>query len=363
MASNYQFSQIDYSFKKNVANKVKTDSNGVPIFVENEAIYTSQLIASENLWLQSDLLKQGPTGSQSVITQQINVPMTSIHGIGSTQDYPNLLGYSWYCGIQNWIEPSYNLSFSPRFYVGPFNSTPGNSDVYSIASSNDYPFVFDYKTGILTFLNTLPVIPYNLSSLTTGGTPYYQTTYRLWITGYTYTGLTLSSTGPNSILTNGGGYSGSGGPTGATGPAGSSSSTGATGYTGPTGHSAPVYYAEFNANLSIPTEGSNYYGFTIAQGLAYTINENIIIQNLSDKSLHFEAIVFAYDKNTGIISFGSVTNVTGDFSTSDNNYSINLTGARGTKWFASNSITDVTYIGRSGDLYLNFETGEVYMRS
>ena len=363
MASDFQSSEIDYLFKKDAASKVKTDSNSTPISATNESYYTSTLVHSDDVWLQSELLNQGPVGSAlPVIQQQINVPMTSIHGVGATQDFPNLVGYSWNSGVKNWIDPSYNLSYSPTFYVGPIGSNPGNSDVYIIASSSDFPFVFDYKSGILTFLNHLPISPYNLASITRGGVPEYQTTYRIWVTGYTYTGLTLASTGPNSILTSGG-YSGSAGPTGATGPAGSSSDTGPTGYTGPTGPVAPVYYAEFQIYFPIPAEGSNYYGFYIAKNLAYTPNESIIITNLSNNSLHFEAIVYAYDKNTGIISFGSVTNVMGDFSTSDGIYSINLTGARGTKWFSSNNITDVNYIGRPGDLYLNFKTGNVYVRS
>ena len=186
-------SQTDYLFKKVAANKVKTDSTATPISATNESYYTSNLVQSNNVWLQSRLLSGGPAGSGAPVVQlRTAVKMTSVHGVGVSQDFPLLIGFSWNSGTTDWIDPSYNLLYSPTFYVGPTGSSPGSADVYTIASTPEFPFIFDYKSGILTFLSAVPTAPYNLAFLTLGtpGTPNaFQTTYALWITGYTYKGL------------------------------------------------------------------------------------------------------------------------------------------------------------------------------
>jgi len=244
-------SKVDYLFKKNAASKVKTDSVATPISATNEAYYTSNLIRSDNVWVQARFLQAGPTGASAptVVQPRVAVKMVSVHGVGSTQDYPDLVGYSWKSGIENWIDPSYNLNFSPTFYVGPTGSAPGNAGVFIIASSDTYPFTFDYKSGILTFLKDVPLIPYDLKQLVQPTTP-FATAYSLWISGYTYKGLTLDSPGPYDILLGGGPASGIGptGPMGPTGPIGETGPPGGGG-TGPTGPMGPSQSIVFDGGF------------------------------------------------------------------------------------------------------------------
>ena len=203
MATPLELSELDYIYKKDVASKVKTDSATVPLSSDTETLSTLPIVPSNSVWLQSDVLDQGATVavSQGVASLQTYVKLVSVHGVGDSQDYPALTGVAWSSGIKNWVNPTYDVTFSPTFYVGPSTGTPPSSGgpFYTIASSIAYPFIFDYQSGILTFLNGVPQIPYPLNDITTGGSPAFKTTYSIWVTAYTYTGTTLASTGSSGI--------------------------------------------------------------------------------------------------------------------------------------------------------------------
>jgi len=246
---------IDYLLKLVGYNVVKTDKTPDTIItVPNERNFTSTIVKSEDVWLDSESLKlegidsdaanlAGPTSIDGY------VKMESIHGIGSFQDYSTLVGYAWRPvdnNIQNWINSSYNTAFEPTFRVVPrTNTNPTIQPYYTIATNTTYPFIFDYKTGILVFTGTPAedIGLYNLGSFEVlDGPPVsYVTQYDIWIKGYVYIGRTLQNTSLNGDAgpTGHTGYTGSIGPTGQIGYTGDVGPTGHTGYTGsigPTGH-------------------------------------------------------------------------------------------------------------------------------
>lgn len=138
-----------------------------------------------------------------------------------------------------------------------------------------------------------------------------------------------------------------------------------TGPTGPTGTAAPKYYSEFPISFSqIPNENDSINYLNVGTGLAYTPNESVILTNLIDSSTRFEAIVNSYNIATGLISLMYITNVLGTSYTVSSNFSINLAGQRGSKWYAYPSGPTGTYAstGRIGDYYIDENTGYVYVR-
>jgi len=225
--SNLQLSQLDYVFKKEAATKVKTDSaqDRQTISASNESYPTIPIISSSNVWTSASTLQSGLAASLTAgIVRKIDVKMTSIHDT----NYTTLRGVSWNSGYTNWVPESFNLQFTPLFYSSNISvsSPPFDSRFNSVASSVDFPFVFDYGSGILTFLNSPPsgppLTPLNLADIANNS---------LWISGYIYIGSTLS----NIVLSGVGstGPTGNIGPTGSAGPAGTASNTGATGPPGP----------------------------------------------------------------------------------------------------------------------------------
>ena len=233
-------SQLDYLLKQVAYGKVMTDSTATPITAPNETNFTSKIVASENVWTQSADLLSGPVGNP--ISVQKLLKMKSIH---ATIDYtPSLYGYAWQAidssgnSVKDWIDASFHTLYEPKFYVCATGDEPTGNEI-TIASNTTYPFVFDSKSGILTFLSTPAKDLYDLSQ-----DPWY-----LAIGGYTYGGTTLSSGGSGSGGTGPTGPQGPTGPTGITGPTGPSGidgvdgldgNDGLTGATGPQGTTGPT---------------------------------------------------------------------------------------------------------------------------
>lgn len=194
--SNLQLSQLDYVYKKTIANAVKTDTLSTAITADSEKIPTAMINSAGNVWAQTDILYQGVAGAltQGVVASKTYIKMTSVHGVGTSQDYANLVAVAWSSGITGWVGPEYGFGYTPSFIIGPSTGTPPNTGgiFFTIVSSLSFPFTFDYKSGSLSFLNGVPNSPYNLSSVTLSAGQ-YKTDYSIWVSGYTYSGATVSS--------------------------------------------------------------------------------------------------------------------------------------------------------------------------
>ena len=196
-----EFANLDYLYKKYVASKAKTDSTTTRISIDNELFNTFPIVRSNNVWLDSDKLLDGPFNSNSFdVVESTFVKSFSVHGIGETQDFPNLIGFSWNSGIKDWIDPSFNIDFTPVFYIVPNYVTSSSTIVIDnyptiLPSDPTYPFIFDYQSGILTFTLT-PALSeyysYNLTLLDLNANS-FTTSFNIWVSGYRYTGKTLSN--------------------------------------------------------------------------------------------------------------------------------------------------------------------------
>lgn len=214
--SEQDLSKLDYVYKQVSSDKIKTDATSAfpLISSENEGYYKYPILDSDNVWTDtSDLRIKGKYSTYAV---RRTIPMISLHG----GDIEELRGISWATGYKNWIPELYNPDFTPIFYAtnSPEIGVPvpesSSYGFFNIASTSDYPYVFDYGTGILTFTKGIPNYPIDLRNSNS----------QLWISGYTYSGKVLSRLIETSI--------GATGPTGAKGNDGSSTLTGATGPTG-----------------------------------------------------------------------------------------------------------------------------------
>ena len=176
-----EFANLDYLYKKYVASKAKTDSTATSISADTEQLYTFPITRSSNVWIDSEKLLNGPNGPNlfQVIQYQV-VKAFSIHGVGNTQDFPALTGFSWNSGIKNWIDSTFNIGFMPTFYIVPKSITSPSAIVYNnyptiLANDPTYPFIFDYQSGILTFTSAVPIssyYQYNLTEIALGSPPY-----------------------------------------------------------------------------------------------------------------------------------------------------------------------------------------------
>jgi hypothetical protein len=118
------------------------------------------------------------------------------------------------------------------------------------------------------------------------------------------------STGAQSTVT---------GPTGFTGPTGA---TGATGRTGSTGMSGDRYQTTSSTSLTIANSGT--LTFTVGTGLAYSLNQDIVISY--DSSNDMNARVVSYNSSTGEL-VATITSKEGSGTYSS--WIINLDGAVG----------------------------------
>jgi hypothetical protein len=197
-------SLLSYFFKKIAAQIVKTDTVLAPIPYYNESIPTSNIVGADNVWLDTDILNQGPAAASSIVTQRA-IKMVSIHGRGNPPTIPLLAGIAWMSGCTGWVPSNYGIQYAPRFFIAP-----SNINTFDIQSPSFTPmahnatnyFIFDQKSGVLTFLappNT-SMLPYDLTSTvqSPSGSGNYTTTYSLWIYGYTYNGRILSTPTSNS---------------------------------------------------------------------------------------------------------------------------------------------------------------------
>lgn len=360
--SNLQLSELDYVFKKDAADRTKTDSTVVrqTISASNEAYPSIPIISSSNVWTASSTLESGLADSIAAgVVTHLTVRMTSIHDV----DYTTLRGISWNSGYKNWVPETFHLDFTPLFYsssLGQSGSPPG-SGFNAVASSVDFPFVFDYGSGILTFLDSPPsgppLTPINLADIANNA---------LWISGYIYTGPNLSTVLSSTGHTGYTGPTGYTGRTGYTGSTGYTGPTGPTGYTGPTGHTGPTgpqYLATIDYPFNIPVENTPMTIY-LPYDLQYTKNNSVILTNTTDPGTRFEGVVTSYDRLTGTMVLNKITNIFGTNYGFTNRFIINLTGERGSQWFSRTGPPNLvaSNIGRFGDFYIDAESGEIYIK-
>jgi hypothetical protein len=222
--------ELDYVFKKDAIGVVKTDDmSKARILPLNEQSFTTALTFSDNIWTESHSLYAGADAAvqtpsvymtnpqQNIATSGALTKLSSRWGVGAPPGQnanPGLAGQTWISGLTNWIPSLFDQtrgSYDLVIYAVPHgtaaNAVLSTGFIVSPLGSN---YVFDYATGILTFIAAPALVgpnAWNLLSTTLDGGNVV-TAYDLWITqGYRYTGGTLTD------FSAGGGSGGGGGGT------------------------------------------------------------------------------------------------------------------------------------------------------
>jgi hypothetical protein len=221
--NNNDRNELDYVFKKDAVGVTKTDDMSVSrILPLNERSFTTALTFSDNIWSESHGLYAGAAAAvltpsiynkpNNIATDASMTKLTSMWGVGSaTPGNPLLAGQTWVSGLTNWIPSIFDQSkgsYDLVIYAVPqgtaANAVLSTGAIVSPLGSN---YVFDYATGILTFIGAPALVgpgSWNLLQTTTVGGNVV-TAYDLYIAkGYRYTGGTLTNF-------SGAGGSGSGG--------------------------------------------------------------------------------------------------------------------------------------------------------
>ena len=143
-----------------------------------------------------------------------------------------------------------------------------------------------------------------------------------------------------------------------------------TGSSGGGGGESTIFQCQFTYKMFMPYEDMTIDGLILPKNLAYSRGNTVIVTSDDDPLTGFEAIIASYSKFTGTTSLRSVTNVRGSyyfeplFPNKGLVWNMNLSGQRGTRWFAENSRpkeTNTQY--RVGDFVIDKSTGEVWYRN
>jgi len=89
-----QLAALDYVFKRDAANVVKTDgfSTQTIISAANEGQSVQKVVRADQIWTESAALLQGPQAAGAPVREMINHPLADLHAI-----VPDLRGRSWLC--------------------------------------------------------------------------------------------------------------------------------------------------------------------------------------------------------------------------------------------------------------------------
>ena len=121
-----------------------------------------------------------------------------------------------------------------------------------------------------------------------------------------------------------------------------------------------AFYANFSTPVADtgtvtigPTMGLKYLAYTAGQA-------GLIVRGGSPKD-QFEAIITSYDSSTGTLVLQNPTSIIGSTFGSAN-YTVNLVGQRGSIITQGSGPPPSTF-GRPGDMYIDTNTGQVYVKS
>jgi hypothetical protein len=120
----------------------------------------------------------------------------------------------------------------------------------------------------------------------------------------------------------------------------------------------------FSANISTPVADTGTVTLGSSMGLkylAYTPGQSVLIVRGGSPNDQFEAIIQSYDPSAGSMVLERPTSIIGTtFGAA--NYTINLVGQRGSIITQGSGPPPSTF-GRPGDMYIDTDTGDVYVKS
>lgn len=120
----------------------------------------------------------------------------------------------------------------------------------------------------------------------------------------------------------------------------------------------------FYANFATPVvdTGTVTLGPTMGlKHLAYTAGQSVLVVRGGSPADQFEAIIQSYSPSTGSMVLEKPTTIVGTTFGSAN-YTINLVGQRGSIITQGSGVPSLT-AGRPGDMYIDTDTGQVYVKT
>ena len=162
--------ELDYAYKGDIWGVVKTDAgpDTIKITPANEHNYIIPAIRADCIWLDSDTLYNNPIFyNKPSVAKNANLCKSKIvqaFDINLTQSQynPSLAGRSWNTDTIRWIGGEYGGNYIVKVAYGEHNIDISSLTEFDITftsldvSDPNYPYVFNYGTGILTFVNNIP---------------------------------------------------------------------------------------------------------------------------------------------------------------------------------------------------------------
>ena len=163
--------EADFTFKRDVADKLRTDGSGSPYLSPlNEKIFIQEAYDHSTIWIDTAGLLLGKNGGGALAFQSFHALYDVNHVVG-VSDTGAYYGWTWKTTIGDWIAPKYHKDFEILVSHAPV----GTAYVSTLdqVDNTAYPHVIDYTTGALTFISSVPG---------------YLGSHVIYFRGYTYTG-------------------------------------------------------------------------------------------------------------------------------------------------------------------------------
>lgn len=172
-------SKVDLLWKKVAFGVTKSDSASAKSG-SNETISSPLPVYANQIWAQAaDIPAPPPVGTAGVVQYR-----GGANRVQCEMDTTSTQNLTWKTNLTDWIPATFHANYSVKVYVGDPSS--GGTQIFPDTNNNE--FVFDYQSGVLTFLNNIP------SGVSSSG---------VYVVGYRYVGtkgLTGAGAGSKSYV-------------------------------------------------------------------------------------------------------------------------------------------------------------------
>lgn len=136
-------SKVDLLWKKVAFGVTKSDSSSAKSG-SNETISSPLPVYANQIWAQAgDIPSTPPVASAGIVEKR---------SVAAVMDTTATKDLTWVAGFTDWIPATFNANYSVKVFVG----NPATDGVQIFPDTNNNEFVFDYQSGVLTFLNAIP---------------------------------------------------------------------------------------------------------------------------------------------------------------------------------------------------------------
>lgn len=140
-------SKVDLLWKKVAFGVSKTDSSAAKSG-SNETVASPLPVYANSIWAQAgDIPASAPNATTGVVQYY-----GGAQRVQGTADATSTLNVTWKTGLTDWVPATFDANYSIKVYVGD----PQTSGVQIFPDTNNNEFTFDYQSGTLHFLNSLP---------------------------------------------------------------------------------------------------------------------------------------------------------------------------------------------------------------